>query len=185
MFFFWTDHVTGRNIEYCTVASTRVHFKTHQCSISYPARKRFKTVQNFFFTQFINQLTKMTIPNRFQTEKIRKTIKGVLNVVWTVLIHDPAGDKSVWMHYSVIFSNRRLGFLTVSENPGHFWPLLATLGHLWPLLATFSHSWPPLATSGHLCWRINSWGRHFKRSKKKDNYLAGKQQPGAAEKSPH
>ena len=48
----------------------------------------------FFFTQFINQRTKMTIPNRFQTEKSGRKWKTVFNIVWTVLIHDPASDKS-------------------------------------------------------------------------------------------
>ena len=71
-----------------------------QGSILRPTSAVYPTpVQNgpeFFSTQSINQLTKTTIPKRFQTEKSGRKQKALLNTVWSVLIHNPACDKSVF-----------------------------------------------------------------------------------------
>ena len=63
-----TKFKTKRAIHHSIVASSRIDFKTHQYSISYLIRNRSKRFR-IFFTQFVNQLTKLTTPNRFQTEK--------------------------------------------------------------------------------------------------------------------
>ena len=119
----------------------------------------------------------MTIPNRFQTEKSGGKYKTVLNIVWTVFIHDPASDKAFLLHSRWFFPIKCLDFLNllrILATSDHFWPLLTTFGHFWPLLATlwpllaiFGHFWPLLATFGHFCWRINIPEKHYKRSKKK------------------
>ena len=89
----------------------------------------------------------MTIPNHFQTEKSGRKWKTVLNIVWTVLIHDSTSDKSV--------SNASVGDFFPIESLDSF--------NLLRNLASF----------GHFFWRINISERHYKRSKKKDSYLVG------------
>ena len=41
-----------------------------------PGPKRFKTDQNLFFTQFLSQLTQMTIPNLFPTKNAEENAKS-------------------------------------------------------------------------------------------------------------
>ena len=168
---------------YCTVASSRVNFKTHQYSISYPVRNGSKRFRICLLRKFVNQLTKMTIPNRFQTEKSGRKQKTVWNIVWTVLIHDPVSDKSIFYASLGDFSNRKLGFLKSSENSGHFWPLLAPSGSFWPLLVTSDHFWSLLATSGHFFWRIKIFRADILEAVRKTIIWVGVRQPGAAEKS--
>ena len=106
----------------------------------------------------------MTIPNRFQTEKSGRKWKAVSNIVWIVLVHDPASDKSVFNAFLGDFFSSKASIPWILRG---FWPLLATSDHFWPLLTTSDHFWPLLTTSGHFVWRINISGRHFKRSKKR------------------
>ena len=89
----------------------------------------------------------MTIPHRFQTEKSGRKQKTAFKIVWTVLIHGPASDKSVFNAFPGDVSNRKLGFL---EPFSHFWPFLATF------------------------WRINISERHYKRNRKKKQLFGGK-----------
>ena len=70
-----------------------------------PGPKRFKTVQNLFFTQSINQLTKMTIPNRFWQ---------LLVTFWSLLV--------TFYHFWSLFT-------TFGHFLATFWSLLVTFYH--------------------------------------------------------
>ena len=130
-------------------------------STVYPTRS--KTVQNgsqFVFHAIYQSIDRNDHSKLFFKQKIRKKTRKLLNIVWTVLIHNPAGDKSVFDAFLGNFSHRKLGFLESSENSGHFWPLLTTFDHFWPLLTTFGHFWPLLVTSGHFWSLLVTFG-HF------------------------
>ena len=104
--------------------------------------KRFKTVQNFF--PAVYQSTDQNDHSTpFSNRKIRKKIKTVLNIVWTVLMHDPTSDESVFNAFLGHFFQSKAWIPWIFWK---FWPLLATSGHFWPLLATSSHFWSLLAT---------------------------------------
>ena len=113
-------------VEYRAVASSRVDFKTHQYSTSYPVRNGSKRFRIYFSRSFSIHWPKMTIPHRFQTEKSGRKQKTVLNIVWAVLIHDPTCDKSVFNAFLGDFFPSKTWFFESSENFGHFWPLLVT-----------------------------------------------------------
>ena len=155
---------------HCTVAYSRVNFKTLQYSISYPVRKRFKTVQNCFPHNFINELTKNDHSTPFSNRKIRKKIENCIKHRMNRAYPRSRQRQSVFNAFLGDFSNRKLGFLESPENFGHFWPLLTTPGHFWPLLttsdrfwpllATFGRFWPLLVTSGHF-WPLLATFGHF------------------------
>ena len=133
----WTA-VTRREV--ITVPSRLQGSISRPTSTLYPTR--FETAQNgsqfVFHAVYQSTDQKWPLQTVFKQKNPEENDK-LLNIWWTVLIHNPASDKSVFNAFLGDFSNRKLWFLESSENFGHFWSLLATSGHFWPLLATFDH----------------------------------------------
>ena len=133
-------------------SSKRRLIKTHQYTISYPVRNGSKQFRFFSSHNLSINWPKWPFQTVFKQKNPEENEKTVVNIIWTVLIHDPAPIKVSLMHSSMI-SNRKLELLKSSENSGLFWPLLAIFGHFWSLLTTFDHFWPLLTIFDHF-WSL-------------------------------
>ena len=132
---------------YAEIMHLRV-LDVHSISMTMFKNKSIPTGSKFFFTQPFSQLTQNDHSKPFSNRKIWKKTKNCIKTSDEPCLSTiPQATKAFLMHSSVTFSNQKLEFLESSENPGHFWPLLATFGHFWSLLAIFGNFWSLLATS--------------------------------------